>query len=122
VEKILIGLVLIALNVGLYLTFVLRERLNIPRNSILLFYLFFLIAVTVSWISKGLYLELAQSSIYLLGMHLLALLSFKFFFPMVTFHNPTYQEILKGFFNYILLPMVTVAAIVGQIFFLLEAP
>ncbi|MFN7436147.1 MAG: hypothetical protein ACK5SJ_06865 [Bacteroidota bacterium] len=116
------GLVLIALNVGLYLTFVLRERLNIPRNPILLFYLFFLIVATVSWISKGPYLELVQLSIYLLGMHLLALLSFKFFFPMVVFHNPTHQEMLKGLFNYILLPIATLGTIVGQIIFLLNAP
>jgi hypothetical protein len=122
VEKILISLVLIALNVGLYLTFVLSERLSISRNIILLFYLFFLIVATVSWISKGSYLELVQSSIYLLGMHLLALLSFKFFFPMVTFHNPTYQELLKVFFNYILLPIATLATTVWQVFFLFDTP
>jgi hypothetical protein len=120
VEQILFGLVLIALNVGLYLIFVLSERLNITRNPILLFYLSFLIVGIVSWISKGSYLELVQSSIYLLLAHLLVWLSFKFLFPMV-FHNLTYQEILKGFFNYILLPIATLATTVWQIFFLLDA-
>ena len=116
-DKIIIGLVLIALNVGLYLIFVLKERLNISRNPILLFYLFFLIVAIVSWISKGSYLELVQSSIYLLVAHLVVWLSFKFLFPMV-FHNLTYQEILKGFFNYILLSIATLATTVWQIFFL----
>ena len=118
-EKILIGLILIALNVGMYLVFVLSERLNISRNFTLSFFLFFLIVAIVSWTSKELYFELMQSSIFLLVAHLLVLLSFKFLLPMV-FHDLSYQEILKGFFNYILLSVATLATTVWQIFLLFE--
>lgn len=118
-DKILAGLVLITLNMGLYLIFVLRDRLKISRNFILSFYLFFLIVAIASWINKGLNLELVQSSIYLLIAHLLVLLFFKFLLPMV-FRNLSYQEILKGFFNYILLSVATLATTVWQIFLLFE--
>jgi len=119
-EKILVTLVLVIINVGLYISFALSDRLNIPRKALLIFYLFFLIVAIVSWVYKGLHPDLIMSSIYLLIAHLLVYMFFKSLVPLVFAHNNLYQGMLMNFFNYFLMVVATLAVTIWQVLFLYD--
>jgi hypothetical protein len=112
--RILVALVLVALNTGLYLNFVLSERLSLSRNMKLFFYLVFLIVSIAAWVSKDSTISVAQSSTYLLVAYLLVLISFRFLIPAIFDQYPTYQAWSKSLFNYFLLPIATLLVTVGQ--------
>lgn len=70
-ETILISLVYILLNVGLYLIFVVDDRLRINRPIKIIFFIFFLI-FSVLWVaSDNPDFQLIRVSISLLGLYLL---------------------------------------------------
>lgn len=119
-EKIVISLVLIALNVGLYLIFLFKDQLNIPKKVGIGFFAFFLIVSIIWATSKNPNFSRVPNPIFLLGIYLLGFLVIRFFFNLRFFKekNITVHKLIKQFFKFILLPTYTLFVTTGQLLLL----
>lgn len=106
-EKVLISLVYIILNVGLYFVFVLSDKLNIRRVTKIIFFLIFL-AVSVFWVaSDNPNFQLIRITISLLGLYLLGSLVLLFISKYLEQKNAHLHKKIKQVVLFIVLPLYT---------------
>ena len=119
-ETILISLVYILLNTGLYLVFVVDDRLRINRPIKIIFFIFFLI-FSILWVaSENTDLQLIKISISLLGLYLLGAVVLLFITKSFEMKNVLFGEKIKQGILFIILPLYTMFVTTVQILLLYD--
>jgi hypothetical protein len=119
-EKIMLGLLFIFLNVGLYLVIVLDDRLRIRRNLKMGFFLFFIVIYIVWEIAKLPYLDIMRISISLLGLYLIGAVIMRFILKFFQQKNEKVERIIRTIVFFGVMPIYTLMTTIVQILLLLK--
>jgi hypothetical protein len=115
-EKILIALLFIGLNTGLYLIFVLDEQLRIDKRVKILFFVSLAVVGIFAIVSDSQSLGLIRMSIVLLLLYLIGLGLYKFFFLRYFEQKKMeFPKLIKKIVLFGILPIYTLFVTASQI-------
>jgi hypothetical protein len=120
-ERIIISLVFISLNVGLYIVFILSDRLHVSKKVKILFFSVFLVISIIGLALNNPYFVPIRLSISLLLFYVVVFLMYKYFFlKSLEYNKMSFPESIKQIFKFIFLPVFTLFVTTVQMLMLFE--